>query len=143
MERSDYVLAILSAGGEQASFSPVQVQKLFVLLAREIPQFVGGPYFDFVPYDFGPCDKEVYGTLDGLDLSGLAEKTSDDRYRRYSLTPEGLAVGGIYGYFSGANGVAGFGQTNLRYHACRLPPGQRCDHGTAAQCHQAISWSKS
>ena len=93
MQQNDYVLAILSAGGEQASFSPVQVQKLFFLLDREIPQFVGGPYFDFTPYDFGPFDKEVYGALDGLDLPGLAEKTSDGRYRRYSLTPEGLARG--------------------------------------------------
>jgi len=88
MQQSDYVPAILSAVGEQASFSPVQVQKLFFLLDREIPEFVGGPHFDFEPYDFGPFGREVYGVFDGLELCGLSEKTSAGRYRRYSLMPE-------------------------------------------------------
>ena len=112
MQRNDYVLAILSANGEQASFSPVQVQKLFFLLDREISQFVGGPYFDFEPYDFGPFDKDVYGVLDRLDLSGLVEKTSGDRYRRYSLTPEGLARGrGLFAAFQEDLALAAFSRS--------------------------------
>ena len=93
MQRNDYVLAILSAGGEQASFSPVQVQKLFFLLDREVPKLVGGPYFDFQPYDFGPFDKNVYDCLDHLELRELASKTHSGPSRRYSLTPEGHQQG--------------------------------------------------
>ena len=52
MDRRDYVLATLSAGGEHTSFSPAQVQKLFFLIDREIPQWVGGPHFRFEPYDY-------------------------------------------------------------------------------------------
>ena len=93
MNRHEFVLGVLSAGGEQASFSPVQVQKLFFVLDREIPGLVGGPYFDFQPYDFGPFDKAVYGALNRLGLQDLAEKTGDGNYRQYSLTREGLDRG--------------------------------------------------
>lgn len=93
MEPQDYVLAALSAGGDQASFSPVQLQKLFFLSDREIPALVGGPYFEFRPYDFGPFDKEVYGVLEQLARAGLVVKTGDGSYRMYSLTPEGMTRG--------------------------------------------------
>jgi hypothetical protein len=35
MERDDIILAGLAAGGENATFTPVQVQKLFFLIDRE------------------------------------------------------------------------------------------------------------
>ncbi len=93
MKKHEYVLAVLSAGGEQASFSPVQVQKLFFLLDQEIPKLVDGPYFDFQPYDFGPFDKNVYGCLDRLEALGLATNTHTGRVRLYSLTPDGYKQG--------------------------------------------------
>ena len=93
MNRHDYVLAVLSAGGERASYSPVKVQKLFFLIDREIPQWVGGPHFQFEPYDYGPFDKAVYGELDLLRLGGLIEDHDGGRYRCYELTPEGYDRG--------------------------------------------------
>lgn len=93
MQKHEFVLAALSAGDDLLDFSPVQVQKLFFLLDREIPGPVGGPHFAFEPYDFGPFDKEVYRSLDLLQLSGLAKVGGQGRFRRYYLTPEGFEQG--------------------------------------------------
>ena len=48
------VLAALAAGGENATFSPVQVQKLLFVLDREASPHIDGPHFNFIPYDYGP-----------------------------------------------------------------------------------------
>lgn len=93
MDRGDYVLAVLSAGSEQARFSPVQVQKLFFLLDREVPDQVGGPYFSFQPYDYGPFDSKVYNELDRLELLSLVDRVGHGSYRNYLLTPEGIRRG--------------------------------------------------
>ena len=45
MERPNLVLAALAAGGENASYWPVQVQKLLFLIDREASALVGGPHF--------------------------------------------------------------------------------------------------
>ena len=66
MERKSLMVAALAAGGENASFTPVQVQKLFFLIDREASHFVDGPHFSFKPYDYGPFDREVYAELERL-----------------------------------------------------------------------------
>jgi hypothetical protein len=91
--RSDFVLAALAAGGEGRSFSPVQVQKLFFLLDREATDLIGGPHFNFSPYDYGPFDREVYGELEKLQLAGWVDTSGSSNYRRYMLSPEGFAQG--------------------------------------------------
>jgi uncharacterized protein len=93
MDRSDVVLAALAAGGENATFSPVQVQKLLFLVDRQIPQLVGGPHFRFQPYDFGPFDRTVYDVLETLAEMGLVYQTVA-RYRNYTLSPDGYRRGG-------------------------------------------------
>lgn len=93
MNRRDLMLAALAAAGEHASFTPVQVQKLFFLIDREGAQLVGGPHFAFEPYDYGPFDRAVYAELDLLELGGFVRTIATDRYRIYELTPEGYAVG--------------------------------------------------
>lgn len=93
MDRREIVLAGLAAAGGGTSFAPVQVQKLFFLIDREIPQFVEGPHFNFRPYDYGPFDSAVYDTLDFLAFGGLVEIESSGRYRRYSLTSDGFRSG--------------------------------------------------
>lgn len=87
------MLTGLAAAGASASFTPVQVQKLFFLIDREIPRFVGGPHFSFRPYDYGPFDSAVYDTLDILSIQGLVEIESSGRYRVYSLTSSGYDAG--------------------------------------------------
>jgi hypothetical protein len=92
MDRSGIVLAALAAGGENATFTPVQVQKLLFLIDRRAARLVGGPYFDFKPYDFGPFDRTVYQVLEMLAMQGLVYQTRA-RYRLYSLSPEGYRRG--------------------------------------------------
>ncbi|MBU3029723.1 hypothetical protein [Paracoccus marinaquae] len=93
MDRDDILLAALAAGGAGATFSPVQVQKLFFLIDREAHHLVGGPHFNFRAYDYGPFDKAVYDGLDALACQGFTRVQSSGKYRNYSLTPEGLTRG--------------------------------------------------
>lgn len=94
MTRTDLVLAALAAVPD-GSFSPVQVQKLFFLIDENISDAIGGKKFDFVPYDYGPFDPEVYRTLNHLQRPGLTrvEQTSGQGGRRYELTPRGFQQG--------------------------------------------------
>lgn len=49
MTRDDIVLAGMAAAGPSTKFDAVQLQKLFFLIDREIPQLIDGPHFDFRP----------------------------------------------------------------------------------------------
>lgn len=93
MDRQHIILAALAAAGENATFSPVQVQKLFFLIDREASQLVGGPHFNFSAYDYGPFDRAVYDELDRLSIDGFMEIQSSGRYRKYVLTPKGYEAG--------------------------------------------------
>jgi uncharacterized protein len=93
MDRSEILLAGLAAGGENATYTPVQVQKLFFLLDREAAPTLGGPFFNFVPYDYGPFDQAVYAGLDELARRNLASVQSTGRYRLYGLSQAGQEEG--------------------------------------------------
>jgi uncharacterized protein YwgA len=93
MERQNLVLAALAAGGENASYWPVQVQKLLFLVDREAAALVDGPHFEFKPYDYGPFDRAVYIELEQLSTQGLVEMQNTGRYRVYSLSPKGYRQG--------------------------------------------------
>ncbi len=92
MNNRDVVLAAL-APAQGKPHSPVQVQKLLFLLDRELSAFVGGPHFNFVPYNYGPFDKGVYQALDMLDAQGLVTIRPSGRQRTYALTPTGQNEG--------------------------------------------------
>ena len=93
MDTRDLILAGLAAGGENTTYSPVQVQKLFFLIDREAAPLVGGQHFDFKPYNYGPFDRTVYDQLDGLAQEGLIEIHSSGRYPNYTLTSGGYQRG--------------------------------------------------
>jgi hypothetical protein len=93
MTRSEMLLAGLAAGGENATYTPVQVQKLFFLLDREAAAALGGPFFNFVPYDYGPFDQAVYAGLDDLARHNLTSVQSTGRYRVYGLSQTGQIEG--------------------------------------------------
>lgn len=93
MDRKEIVLAGLSPGGCEL-FSPVQVQKLFFLIDKNISESINGhPFFNFEPYNYGPFDKKVYITLDELAKDGLAEAVSCGSWTSYRLTNEGQKEG--------------------------------------------------
>src|SRR4051812_25636312 len=93
MTRNEILLAGLAAGGENATYTPVQVQKLFFLLDKEASTALGGPFFNFVPYDYGPFDQAVYAGLDDLARRDLASIQSTGKYRVYGLSQAGQAEG--------------------------------------------------
>lgn len=93
MDRQNFVMAALAAAGADASFTPVQVQKLFFLIDREAAHLVGGPHFSFKPYDYGPFDREVYTQIEILCGLEFAVVSSEHRVRKYELSAVGYAQG--------------------------------------------------
>ena len=94
MDRPGYVLASMSPAN-MGYFSPVQVQKLFFLLDRNISGHTEGPHFNFVPYDYGPFDSTVYNQLRELESNDLVEIDGYYRqpFRAYGLTSAGQEQG--------------------------------------------------
>jgi hypothetical protein len=95
MNRSNFVLAALSTA-EGRAFTPVQVQKLFFVLDRNIPNALDeGEAFHFVPYDYGPFDSDVYRELEHWAYSGMAEVTQAGQFsmKTFRLTALGQREG--------------------------------------------------
>ncbi len=63
-QRKNFVLAVLSTS--TGKWGPSQLQKIFFLLDRKAGSLVNGPFFDFIPYDYGPYDAAVYRIVEGL-----------------------------------------------------------------------------
>lgn len=90
LSQEDMTLAALAPAGG-APHSPVQVQKLLFLIDRNLSSLLGGPSFDFQPYHYGPFDRDVYATLEGLAKQGLVEITQGqgNKWPDYRLTATG------------------------------------------------------
>lgn len=91
--RSDVVLAAMVPAPRDVWFDPVRVQKLLFLIDKEIPTLVGGPHFNFHPYNYGPFDVNVYLELEALTADSCVHTDRRLRYLRYKLTSKGLARG--------------------------------------------------
>jgi hypothetical protein len=94
MSKQELLLAVLSSS-KGSLFSPVQIQKLLFLIDRRIGRDIGGPFFNFEPYKFGPFDKGIYDTLDSLVAGKLiAEVASEEsKWKLYKPTVTGQARG--------------------------------------------------
>ncbi len=88
MNKKEILLLGLKGGYR---FSPVQVQKLFFLIDKNIAPQIGGPFFNFSPYDYGPFDKAVYNELSLLKEDGLVEVSGNTNpsQRYYYLSKAG------------------------------------------------------
>jgi uncharacterized protein len=93
MKQSDVLLIALTAAGENATLTPVQLQKLFFLLDKEAAHLLGGPHFNHRPYDYGPFDSAVYNGMESLAQSDRASIVQSDGYRVFSLTEQGFIEG--------------------------------------------------
>jgi hypothetical protein len=73
----------------------VQVQKLFFLIDKRAAADVGGPHFEFRPYDYGPFDSNVYVAIEALAARGLAavHRPPEFRMKKFRLTQDGQARG--------------------------------------------------
>ena len=92
MNQREIILAAL-APAKGAMHSPVQVQKLFFLIDRNIANEVGGPIFEFEPYNYGPFDRSVYDVLEELAKDGFVDIIRQNNYRNYKLTVVGQEEG--------------------------------------------------
>ena len=88
MNRKELIIVALNSGHR---FTPVQVQKLFFLIDRNISNQLGGPFFNFSPYDYGPFDKEIYKELLSLQSEGIVKINAEanSARRSYQLTEKG------------------------------------------------------
>ncbi len=94
MLKHDILLAALASSKGEA-FSPVQIQKLLFLVDRRIGREIGGPFFDFVPYSYGPFDRGIYDVLGALIRKGLVAELNGptDRWKVYAPTSSGQGRG--------------------------------------------------
>lgn len=95
MGRREFVLAGMRPANRK-EFTPVQIQKMFFLIqelargAHDLGLANDQTHFDFVPYHYGPFDKEVYAQIESLRREGLAAiGMREPRIRTYCLTPAG------------------------------------------------------
>jgi uncharacterized protein len=94
MNRNDFVLAVF-ASSNNAIYSPVQIQKLFFLIEKKIPELSENNYFNFTPYNYGPFDPEIYDVILELISSGDLKVINDvnSRIMKYNTTDKGQIRG--------------------------------------------------
>ena len=76
-----------------AALEPIRVQKLLFLVDREVSERIGGPFFDFQPYHYGPFDRIEYRELDALARAKDVCIDRSGQYPRYLLTETGYRHG--------------------------------------------------
>ena len=94
MNRNDFVLAVF-ASSNNAIYSPVQIQKLFFLIEKKIPELSENNYFNFTPYNYGPFDPEIYDVISELVNNGDLKLINypNSRIIKYSTTDKGQIRG--------------------------------------------------
>jgi len=94
MDRSSLILAALSPA-KSVPHTPVQIQKMLFLLDKNVSKEIGGPHFNFQPYDYGPFDQAVYVVLEELATKNLVSISEElgRRWKTYSLTADGQKAG--------------------------------------------------
>lgn len=88
MTKRTLVLAAL-ASSDKHSYTPVQIQKLIFLIDRKVSNLISASRFKFVPYHYGPFDRQVYLELDKLEEEGFVQISEASRMRTYTLTSAG------------------------------------------------------
>jgi hypothetical protein len=95
MTKQQAIVLGAMAAGKDATYSPVQIQKLLFLVDKRLSRHTGGPHFNFQPYHYGPFDSAVFAVLDSLETRGFVhiDRNPDQRCRSYRLTPTGQTKG--------------------------------------------------
>jgi uncharacterized protein len=95
MNRRELLLAVLAAGRGRA-FQPAQIQKAIFLIHTNLPHLVHtGPRYNFVPYNYGPFDRNVYVDAEHLRNEGAAiiAPAPSGRWMTYAASDAGLQRG--------------------------------------------------
>jgi DNA-binding PadR family transcriptional regulator len=89
--RQEWLLMALALRDGQP-LTPAQIQKAMFLMSAEAPELVGQAFYNFIPYNYGPFDSNVYSDLDVMTQKGLvtASTVSGRSWKVYAITPAGL-----------------------------------------------------
>ncbi len=92
MTRQEWLLMAIAHRNGQP-LTPAQIQKAMFLMSAEAPHLVGPGFYNFIPYNYGPFDANVYHDLDIMAQSGLvtANTFSGRNWKVYAITPAGVA----------------------------------------------------
>lgn len=89
------ILAALAAGGDGAKLDPVQIQHLLFLIDSTVPEWVGGPHFEFTPGPIGPFDQSIKTSILKLCREGHLFTETGDRRVLLALTSQGWDTGSV------------------------------------------------
>lgn len=95
MERKYWTLVVLDEAG-RGGLSPIQLQKSLFLIGKNLAQEVGDSYYDFIPYNYGPFDSDVYSDAQSLIVDGLVQtiQVSGRNWALYVITASGHDLAG-------------------------------------------------
>jgi len=84
------LLAICAAKGK--GLSPIQLQKSLFLLERQFFEDLVEPFYEFVPYNYGPFNVKIYEDAEVLEEFGYITITQPKghRLKSYQATVSGL-----------------------------------------------------
>ena len=90
MDRKDLLLLVLAAAGSDG-LSPVQLQKSLFLLENSGLAGLPAHNYEFVPYNYGPFDPQIYEDADELANSRLVAYLPmvGRDWRKYVVAPAG------------------------------------------------------
>ena len=94
LNQADVIAAAFAGAGPGAAFDPIRVQKLLFLIDREVSDRIGGPFFDFQPYHYGPFDRAIYSVTGQMLAEGTLVADTSGPYPRYLLSALGQRRGG-------------------------------------------------
>lgn len=89
MNKENLILITLSVKSEEY-FSPIQIQKTLFLINEKISKVRDWEIFNFIPYAYGPFDKEIYVFLSNLVKNDYIACAKFNNYFEYKIIEKGL-----------------------------------------------------
>lgn len=90
MERTHWTLLVIAEAGS-SGLSPLQLQKSLFLIGKNLPAEVGDSFYEFIPYNYGPFDPQIYSDAQRLTVEGLIQtiRVAGRSWSSYTITPLG------------------------------------------------------
>jgi uncharacterized protein YwgA len=90
LTRKDWTLLVIDAAKPNV-LTPIQLQKSLFLLGQKMPEAVKADFYNFVPHNFGPFAKDIYGDVESLKNQGLVDeiKRGGQNWPEYRISQTG------------------------------------------------------